>query len=339
MSEYFRPLVQTGPVRPNTAVALAGGACWFSHAERLSRNKPPEVIRANAVPEPWLRALGAPRQSIAGLAFDVPVLMGILNVTPDSFSDGGCYDNQDAALARAQEMVAQGADILDVGGESTRPGALEVAVDVEISRIVPVIEAVRRWQPVTISIDTRKSAVASAARAAGANLVNDVSGFTFDPTLAKLCRDLHLPVIVMHAQGVPQTMQKSPHYDDVVLDVYDFLKNQIADLVALGIPHGQIIADPGIGFGKALSHNVELINRLSVFHGLGVPVMLGASRKGFIRAIGQPEDANDRMPGSLAVGLAALAQGVQILRVHDVAATRQAVNLWQAVVYGEHIGT
>ena len=146
-------------------------------------------------------------------------------------------------------------------------------------------------------------------------------------------------MIVMHAQGVPQTMQAAPHYDNVVLDVYDFLKNQIDELVALGLPRGQIIADPGIGFGKTLSHNVELLNGLSVFHGLGVPLMLGASRKGFIRAIGQPEDANDRMPGSVAVGLAALAQGIQILRVHDVAATRQAVNLWQAVVYGEYIGT
>lgn len=339
MSEYFRPLVQAGPVRPDTAVALAGGVCWFSHVECLDRNRPSKVISASAVPGPWLQSFGAPRQPIAGLAFDAPVLMGILNVTPDSFSDGGCYDNQQAALTRAQQMVAQGANILDIGGESTRPGALEVDVDIEIDRIAPVIEAVRRWQSVPISIDTRKSAVATAAKTAGANLVNDVSGFTFDPSLAALCRDLHLPVIVMHAQGVPQTMQAAPHYDNVVLDVYDFLKNQIDELVALGLPRGQIIADPGIGFGKTLSHNVELLNGLSVFHGLGVPLMLGASRKGFIRAIGQPEDANDRMPGSVAVGLAALAQGIQILRVHDVAATRQAVNLWQAVVYGEYIGT
>ena len=339
MSDYFRPLVQTGLARPDGAVSLAEGACWFSHAERLSRHRPSKVIAADAVPENWLRAFGAARQAIAGLQFETPVLMGILNVTPDSFSDGGRYDSHQAAVARAQEMVVQGADILDVGGESTRPGALEVEAEVEIDRIVPVIEAARSLQTVPISIDTRKSAVAAAAHSAGANLVNDVSGFTFDPALAVLCRDRHLPVIVMHAQGVPQTMQAAPHYEDVVLDVYDFLETQIADLVRLGIPRGQIIADPGIGFGKNLSHNIKLLNRLSVFHGLGVPVMLGASRKGFIRVIGQPEDANDRMPGSVAVGLAALAQGVQILRVHDVAATRQAVNLWQAVVYGDHIGT
>ena len=339
MSDYYRPLVQTGLARPDGAVSLAGGACWFSRAERLSRHRPSKVIAADAVPENWLRAFGAARQAIAGLQFETPVLMGILNVTPDSFSDGGRYDSRQAAVARAQEMVAQGADILDVGGESTRPGALEVEAEVEIDRIVPVIEAARSLQTVPISIDTRKSAVAAAAHSAGANLVNDVSGFTFDPALAVLCRDRHLPVIVMHAQGVPQTMQAAPHYEDVVLDVYDFLETQIADLVRLGIPREQIIADPGIGFGKNLSHNIKLLNRLSVFHGLGVPVMLGASRKGFIRVIAQSKDANDRMPGSVAVGLAALAQGVQILRVHDVAATRQAVNLWQAVVYGDHIGT
>ena len=339
MSDYFRPLVQTGLARPDGAVSLAGGACWFSRAERLSRHRPSKVIAADAVPENWLRAFGDARQAIAGLQFETPVLMGILNVTPDSFSDGGRYDSHQAAVARAQEMVAQGADILDVGGESTRPGALEVEAEVEIDRIVPVIEAARSLQTVPISIDTRKSAVAAAAHSAGANLVNDVSGFTFDPALAVLCRDRHLPVIVMHAQGVPQTMQAAPHYEDVVLDVYDFLETQIADLVRLGIPRGQIIADPGIGFGKNLSHNIRLLNRLSVFHGLGVPVMLGASRKGFIRVIAQSKDANDRMPGSVAVGLAALAQGVQILRVHDVAATRQAVNLWQAVVYGDYIGT
>ena len=334
MTRYFRPLVQTGVVRPEAALPLVGGAFWFTHVECLRRNCFAEVMPASALPLARQQVLSASRRPIGGVRFDQPALMGILNVTPDSFSDGGQFQGRNMALARAREMVSQGADILDIGGESTRPGAVEIDIDIEISRIAPVISAIRAAESIPISIDTRKAKVAEAAALAGANIVNDVSGFTFDPNLAALCRDRRLPVVVMHAQGLPQIMQGNPQYDDVVLDVYDFLHRQIDNLVRLGLARDQIIADPGIGFGKTVSHNLALLNRISLFHGLGVPLLLGASRKGFIRVIGKSLDANDRMPGSVAVGLAALSQGVQILRVHDVSDTRQAINLWQAVLGG-----
>jgi dihydropteroate synthase len=229
-------------------------------------------------------------------------------------------------------MVSQGATIIDVGGESTRPGAELVPEETEISRTAPVIAAVREISSVPISIDTRKAAVASEALAAGASLVNDVSGFTFDPALAPLSAQADVPVCIMHAQGDPQTMQKDPKYDNVVLDVFDFIAEQVDRLEAFGIRRDQIVIDPGIGFGKTLDHNLALLKNLSLFHAIGCPILLGVSRKRFIGTIGDAPEAADRAPGSIAVGLAGLAQGVQILRVHDVAETAQAMRLWQAVL-------
>ncbi len=196
-----------------------------------------------------------------------------------------------------------------------------------------------RGQGVTapISIDTRKAAVARAALDAGAGLVNDVAGFTFDPALAPLCADRQVPVCVMHAQGDPATMQNDPHYDDVLLDVFDFLAARIESLTAQGIPPARIIADPGIGFGKTLAHNLAILQRIGLFHGLGVPILLGASRKRFIGTIGGAPASDARAPGSIAVALAALEQGVQIVRVHDVADTVQAIALWRSVRAGEQI--
>ncbi len=229
----------------------------------------------------------------------------------------------------------QGADIIDVGGESTRPGALTVDPEDEIARTAPVIAALRgAGLDLPVSIDTRKTAVAQAAIAAGANLVNDVSGFTFDDTLAGYCAAHDLPVCVMHAQGDPQTMQADPRYDDVLLDVYDFLAARIAALEAAGIPRTRIIADPGIGFGKTQAHNLALLARISLFHTLGCPILLGASRKKFIATLGHAPDIEARVHGSVAVALAAAAQGVQVLRVHDVFATRSALTLWQAATKG-----
>lgn len=262
-----------------------------------------------------------------------PQIMGILNTTPDSFSDGGSFDTPEAGIARGQALVAQGADILDIGGESTRPGASLVPSDVEIERTAPVIARLRAaGVTAPISIDTRKADVAAAALDAGASIVNDVSGFTFDPALAPLCAARAVPVCVMHAQGEPQTMQQNPTYDDVLLDVYDALEARIDALVAQGVGRAQITADPGIGFGKTMDHNLAILNRISLFHGLGVPILLGASRKRFIGTLGHAPKARDRAPGSIAVALAAIAQGVQILRVHDVAEHAQAIALWQAAV-------
>jgi dihydropteroate synthase len=336
MTTYYRPIPLTGPDYPATALPLAGGALRFDSVECLSRTAAPRIIPADQAPADVLARLTAPRAPILGLDMGRTTLMGILNVTPDSFTDGGQHDAPAAALAHAQLMLGQGADLIDVGGESTRPGAAEIPPAQEIARTAPVIAALRgAGLTLPLSIDTRKTAVARAAIAAGADLVNDVSGFTFDKTLAGFCAAGDLPVCVMHAQGDPQTMQQNPRYDDVLLDVYDFLAARIAALEAAGIPRARIITDPGIGFGKTQAHNLALLARISLFHALGCPVLLGASRKKFIATLGQSPDIAGRVHGSVAVALAAAAQGVQILRVHDVFATRSALTLWQAATKGQ----
>ncbi|WP_187431163.1 hypothetical protein ROLI_008620 [Roseobacter fucihabitans] len=333
MAAYYRPMVQVDVARPDHALRLAGGWGWFSDVEVLSRGAPPRIMPVTDLDPQVLAPLIAPRARIANVSMDKPRIMGILNVTPDSFSDGGAYFSLDAALAGAAAMGA--ADFLDVGGESTRPGASVVPEDQEIARTAPVITALREAGiPQSISIDTRKAGVAKAALDAGAHLVNDVSGFTYDAALAPLCAARATPICVMHAQGDPATMQQNPQYDDVVLDVFDFLKAQIETLVAQGVSRDRIIADPGIGFGKTLDHNLRLLARLSVFHGLGVPILLGASRKKFIGTLAKTQAVQDRMPGSVAVALAALKHGTQIVRVHDVAETAQAIALWQAAMAG-----
>ncbi|SNR55389.1 dihydropteroate synthase [Puniceibacterium sediminis] len=334
MSDYFRPLVRNGLPRPDNAVPLAGGSGWFTDVEHLRRNKPGTTVPASALPPETLNALSQPRPPICGLRFDRPRIMGILNVTPDSFSDGGKFSGPTRAAAYGRQMMADGVDIIDVGGESTRPGAVTVPVDSEIARIEPVITAIRHAVNVPISVDTRKSCVADTAVNAGASLVNDVSGFTYDKMLGQYCARKNLPVCIMHARGDPETMQKDPRYDDVLLDVYDFLAAQVLLLAELGIPRSRIIVDPGIGFGKDQTHNLTILRNVSLFHALGCPVLVGASRKGFIGRISGVKTADQRMPGSLAVALACVAQGVQILRVHDVAETVQAIALWKAIENG-----
>ena len=328
---YYRPIAMTDPYRPDTAHTLAGGWCWFTHAQRLERGQPSRLISAADIPDDILHRLTATRAPIAGLDMGAPKIMGILNVTPDSFSDGGLFNAPDAALIQARTMVADGADILDVGGESTRPGAATVDVDQEIARTVLVIAAILADASTPISIDTRKARVAQAALAAGASLVNDVSAFTFDPDMARVTAQTGAPCCLMHAQGDPATMQDAPTYDDVTLDVYDFLETRILSAEAAGIRRDQIIVDPGIGFGKTQDHNLTLLKNLSIFHGLGCAILLGASRKRFIGTLGNAPDVRDRMPGSVAIALHGIRQGMQILRVHDTLATRQAMSLHMAV--------
>ena len=327
---YYRPLVQHGEARPGGAVELAGGALWFTHVEELSRNAPSHIIPAGLVPDEILRRLSGHRSTIAGLDLSQPQLMGIVNVTPDSFSDGGEHNDLDRAVTAARQMIADGAAMVDIGGESTRPGAALVPENEEIARTQPVIEALRAASDIAISIDTRKAGVAAKAMDAGASLVNDVSGFTHDPALAPLVAQAGAPVCIMHAQGDPATMQDEPKYNDVLLDVFDFLAAQVDQLESIGVSRDQIVVDPGIGFGKTQEHNLTLLRGIALFHSLGCPILLGVSRKRFIGTIGKEPQATARAPGSIAVGLAALAQGVQFLRVHDVAATAQAVRLWQA---------
>ncbi|MFP4274973.1 MAG: dihydropteroate synthase [Paracoccaceae bacterium] len=331
MSVYFRPLPQAGRPSGPEALPLAGGPLWFDRAERLERGVPPRLVPASEIPEAWRAALTRPRAAMAGLSMDRPRLMGILNVTPDSFSDGGRHAAPDTALAHALAMRDAGADLLDIGGESTRPGALPVPEAEEIARTAPVIAAIRARATLPISIDTRKRVVAEAAVGAGASLVNDVSALGYDEGLAGYCAAAQLPVCLMHAQGDPRTMQDDPHYDDVLLDVYDFLAMRMAAAETAGIARDRLIVDPGIGFGKTVAHNLALIAGLSLFHGLGVPILLGASRKSFIGRITDTPVAAERVAGSVAVALAGAAQGAQILRVHDVAQTGQALAMWQAV--------
>lgn len=329
--KYYRPIVQCDVSRTAGAMQLAEGWGRFSHVEVLQRGSDPVVLPVRDIPADNLALLCGPRPPLS----ERPQIMGILNATPDSFSDGGLNAVASDAIANGLAMAAAGADILDIGGESTRPGALTVDVAEEIARVVPVITGLRTAGfGGTLSIDTRKASVARAALEAGANLINDVSGFTYDPALADVAAKAAVSVCVMHGPVDPATMHLDPRYDDVLLDVYDFLQARIAALEEQGIARARIIADPGIGFGKTLEHNLALLARLSLFHSLGVPILLGASRKRFIGTIGNAAQATDRLAGSLAVALAGLAQGVQIVRVHDVAQTAQAIALWRASVTG-----
>ena len=331
---YFRPIPLTDVAAPEGALVLAGGWCRFTHVEVLERNRRPEIVPVTSLGAAQIQPLVSARPDFAGLSMDVPRIMGILNVTPDSFSDGGLFFKADAAMMALRDMAAA-ADILDVGGESTRPGATEVAAEEEVARTAPIIAAIRAAgisRPV--SIDTRKARVAGAALAAGASIVNDVTAMTFDPQMAATVASSSAPVILMHSIANPQTMQDDPRYDDVLLDVYDALAARVAEAEAAGIPRARIAVDPGIGFGKTLDHNLRLLARLSVFHSLGLPVLLGASRKRFIGTISGVDEAQRRLPGSLAVALAGVAHGIQMIRVHDVPETRQALSLWQAATMG-----
>jgi dihydropteroate synthase len=278
-----------------------------------------------------LDRLVAPRAPIAGVDFTRPSVMGVVNVTPDSFSDGGAHAGTGQAIAHGLSLAGAGADILDIGGESTRPGAAPVPEAEEVDRVVPVIEGlVAAGCATPISIDTRKAGVARAALAAGARIVNDVSALTYDPDMAGAARGAE-GLCLMHALGDPRTMQDDPRFDDVRLDICDYLESRITAAVAAGIERSRIVIDPGIGFGKTVNHNLALIRDLDLFHGLGCPVLLGVSRKGFIGRLSGETVAARRVPGSLAAGLAGVAAGAQILRVHDVAETVQALRIWQAL--------
>ncbi len=275
-------------------------------------------------------ALREPRARLTGLALDRPRLMGIVNVTPDSFSDGGKHFDAARAVAHGEQLAAAGADFLDVGGELTRPGAAPVDEAEEIHRIVPVIAGLRAKTDARISIDTRKSAVMREAVSAGADIINDVAALMHDPLSLETAADLGVPIILMHAQGDPRTMQDNPTYDDVLLDVFDFLEARVEACRRAGIPREHLIVDPGIGFGKTVAHNLALMAGLSLLHGLGLPILVGASRKRFIGTLTGVEAAGERVHGSVGAALAAVAQGAQILRVHDVAATKAALAVFQA---------
>ncbi len=263
------------------------------------------------------------------------LIMGILNVTPDSFSDGGQFLDTEAAVAHACELIEEGADIIDIGGESTRPGADEVPEDVEIARTLPVIRGIlERYPEALLSIDTSKSAVALVACEAGVQIINDVTGLTGDPEMIEAVQQTGAGVVIMHMRGKPRTMQQNPEYDDVVGEVRDFLQQQLERAEAAGIRREQVVLDPGIGFGKTLEHNLELLRRLPALETLGCPLLLGVSRKSFIGKVLGTDDLESRFWPTVALTSHARERGVRIFRVHDVQANREALRMTEAILHG-----
>lgn len=324
---------------------LAGGLNWFAAVELLriegNRRVSAELVSVEQLEgrldddlaTQWsaLTASRAPLQlGDRTIRLDQPQVMGIVNVTPDSFSDGGRFAEAVAAVEGGVDMSSQGAAILDIGGESTRPGAKPVWAQDEIERVLSVVQRLAMGGA-AVSIDTRKSEVMTAAIGAGARMVNDVSALTYDPRSGETIAAAGVPVVLMHHLGPPETMQQDPRYEDVLVAVYLWLEERIAAAEAAGIARSNVLIDPGFGFGKTVAHNLELMNGLAMFHSLGCPVVLGASRKRTIGALSGEAPADQRLAGSIAFALKAVEQGAQILRVHDVPETVQALRIWRGL--------
>ena len=258
--------------------------------------------------------------------------MGVVNLTPDSFSDGGKYNNHKDALKRIKHFIKKGSSIIDIGGESTRPGSNDVNEKIEWKRIKEVLKKTKKLKNL-ISIDTRKSAIMEKSLKYGAHIINDVSGLNYDPNTLKILRNKKTPFIIHHMQGNPKTMQIKPSYKNVLLDIYDFFQNKILELEDNGINHKNIILDPGIGFGKRLKHNITLLRNISIFHSLGFPIMLGTSRKRFIKDISGINDSKERLGGTISSSLCAMMQGIQILRVHDVNEINQSIKVFKSLKF------
>jgi dihydropteroate synthase len=340
-------------VTARLALWLAGGPIAFSGLEIAERkpggagtrvpipldrvfDRSPQPSRGEAqgegsqIPSDLLRMLTAARRRWAGFDLARPLIMGIVNVTPDSFSDGGDFADAERAIAQGLMMAEQGADILDIGGESTRPGADAVTVEEELHRVIPVVRALAE-HGLVVSIDTRHAAVMTEAVAAGARIINDVTALTGDPESPAAAARSGAAIVLMHMQGEPRTMQVDPHYDDATLDLLDYFSERLSSLAALGVAPERIAIDPGIGFGKKDPHNLLILSELAAFHVFGHPIVLGVSRKSFTGRLSRGEPPKQRLAGSLAAELAGLDQGVQIVRVHDVAETYQARAIWQAM--------
>jgi dihydropteroate synthase len=351
---YLRPtcFVDAPFGHDGKVLRLAGGLCFFAAVEaieveqgrRIARTLVPVAALDDFLDEhpadlaaqgrAFLARLTTPRPPLQmgarTVRLDQPQAMAILNVTPDSFSDGGRHADPGAAAAAGVRMLEAGAALLDVGGESTRPGAETVWEQDEIARIEPVVRLLAGGGA-AISIDTRKAAVMAAALDAGAGLVNDVSALGWDGEAAALVAARGCPVVLMHHRGDPQSMQDDPRYADVLIEVFDWLEERIGFAERAGIDRSRILVDPGIGFGKTVRHNLALLNGLSLFHGLGCPIVLGASRKRFIGALSNEAPVEARLGGSVALVLAGAAQGVQLLRVHDAFESVQALRIWRGL--------
>src|SRR4051812_41874658 len=324
---------------------LVGGLNWFASVELFrvedGRQMGTELVSVEKIESrfdddmahQWAM-LAAPRGPLQlgerTVRLDQPQVMGIVNVTPDSFSDGGRFADAASAAAAGADMTAQGAAIIDVGGESTRPGAKPVWSGDEIERIAPVIRQLASGGT-AVSIDTRKADVMTAALEAGARMINDVSALTYDDRAPGVIAAAGVPVVLMHHQGAPESMQDDPRYDDVQVEVYLWIEERIAFAEAAGIARDKILIDPGFGFGKNVAHNLELMNGLAMFHSLGCPILLGASRKRTIGALSNEAPTDKRVGGSVAFALKAVEQGAQLLRVHDVFETVQALRIWRGL--------
>jgi dihydropteroate synthase len=328
-------------VANGTAGLLAGGPAAFTLAELIVRDgktieseqrsyRDMLASRDRLIAE-RLALVTEPRARLAGTEWRRGAVMGIINATPDSFSDGGDHLRIEDAVAHGARLAGDGASIIDVGGESTRPGSDGVAIEEERKRVIGIIAELSA-RGLAVSIDTRKPEIMKEAAEAGAVMINDITALRFDPMSRKVAAALKLPVCLMHARGEPRTMQVNPTYENVVLDVFDELENFIVQAEAAGLPRQMQLADPGIGFGKTYRHNLEILRCLSLYHGLGVMLVVGASRKAFIGALTDEKTAKHRVFGSVGAAIAAAAQGAQILRVHDVKATVQALAVWRASI-------
>jgi dihydropteroate synthase len=339
MKRYLRPLeLSWGPdarraIADRRAGRLGGSeAIAFSAVEMISRDG--AIVTRQVTPYSDASRDGLPLAAIESsrdFGAARPLLMGIVNVTPDSFSDGGLFARTGNAIAHGLKLAEEGADILDIGGESTRPGSEGVPVEEELARVLPVVEALVAAGH-KVSIDTRKPRVMREAVRAGASLVNDVSALGHDRASLATAAELGLPVVLMHAQGDPKTMQRNPVYENAALDVFDWLEARIETCVRAGIPGQRLIADPGIGFGKTITHNLEILQQITLFHGLGVALMIGLSRKSFMSRLTGEKNASQRVMGSLGGAIHAALNGVHVIRVHDVEATRQALAVARAMV-------
>jgi len=342
---YLRPLTTTQrDARPGSP-KLAGGAMCFDAVELIVKAAEGGLRRQTASLEEiearaggdegfalavrsWLDRLRRRPEPLLGLDFTRPLLMGVVNLTADSFSDGGDHLATEAAVDRAHALVDAGADLIDLGAESTRPGAAEVPSRNQLARLLPVLQRLSALEA-PISVDTRSAVVMREVLAAGASLINDVSGLRHDPAAAAVIAEAKAPVVLMHSRATPATMQAEARYDDVLTEVYDALDLRIGELSAAGIAGDRLIVDPGFGFAKTAAHNVALLTGLALLHGLGRPLLAGLSRKSYIARLSRGEAPKARLPGSLAAALWALGQGAQMLRVHDVLETAQAVALWR----------
>ena len=328
-------------VNNNKTIPLNGNKnISFDHIEIISRtskkkihikkiNSLTKLLKQNINTD--LKKIESKKKNFSNLNFlQVPNLMGILNLTPDSFSDGGKFNKESKGLKHAIDMFSSGANIIDVGGESTRPGSKAINDKIEWKRIEKIIKLISKKIP--ISLDTRKSEVMKKGIKQGVKIINDVSGLNYDPETINVLKKYKTPFVIQHSQGAPEKMQNKPRYKNELLDIYDFFEDKIKFLKKIGIKHNNIIIDPGIGFGKNLKHNINLISNISIFHSLGFPILVGNSRKRFIKEIAKKNDTTSRLGGTISSSIYLMTQGVQILRIHDVNELLQAVKVFKEIL-------